>query len=81
MKATCLLIYWIIEVQQMPWDTQYKRLPPAAGSTIASHGGEDTPLADPAAPNWWLQLVCTNTMVKTGRVKDKKHMEHQTDPL
>lgn len=29
----------VLEVQQMPWDTQYKRLPPAAGSTSATHGG------------------------------------------
>lgn len=51
------------------------------GSTTATHGGEDTAPADPAASYLWLWFVCTNTMAKMGKVKDKKNMEHQTDPL
>lgn len=85
MKAKCFLIYWIIEpclgssVNAMRHSLQ--KAPPAAGSTIATHGGQDTALADPGASYLWLRIACTSTMAKTGRLKDKKHMEHQTDPV
>lgn len=58
-----------------------QKAPPAAGSTTATHGGQDTALADPAASYLWLCTVCSSTMAKTGRLKDKNHIEHQTDAL